>query len=508
MLSFNTTRALLCAGLLAAAGGAQAAPAGAITGTITDKASAAPIALESYPNVILYQCLNEGDTFCSGFTGFAEADASGAYSIPTADIPAGRYQLLAGAADYSYLYSATFDLAPGDGLKKKLQLSPLPVSISDVVPCETIASDGYCTIHYTLTSRLSKDKSVQLWAQLNGHGNMPAGTDYSTGDASYKALQVKLAAGASVAVTQAIYLGLRDPGSYAQVGLYASPAGQPYESIGYYSLGQLTLGSSGVIASTSAASLRQDQQRAARSRPQPSALQAGATASAPGAFIVGTLTAADTGAPLDVSLSPRIRLVPCLNPTDTYCSTPGGSGEWVYLDETGEYRLNTRAIVAGRYQIEAQVRSGYGLARSVAFDAPSQGSSRMDLVAPKPILGISNVGGCNVVISASGGCTLEYDATNNSGSEQTLWVWTKVGAYLSGSPLGVSEFTAGNGKTMQPQKLKIASGASVHMSQPVVLSAAPKAGSEFGLTLFVGPANDPAYVDSALSLGSVVVQAQ
>lgn len=502
---FKLARALLSAGLLATAGAAHsAAPAGAITGTITDKASAAPIAIESYPNVILYQCLNDGDTFCSGFTGFAEADASGAYSIATADIPAGRYQLLAGATDYSYLYSGTFDLAPGDGLKKKLQLSVLPVSFSEVTPCAAVGSDGCCEFHYTVTNRATSDKTVQVWAQINGHTNMPASdTGYSSGNASYKPMQLTLSAGQRLAVTQSVYLGVRDSGSYSLVALFASPVGQPSQTIGFYDAGKLTVRDGGVSAQSAIAMHQAEaaQQKQARS----AALQAGPSAQAPGAFIVGTITAADTGLPLDLSLSPRLRLVLCGEASDSYCSSTGG--EWIYLGETGEYRLNTKAIVAGRYQIEAQARSGYGLIRSAAFDAPSASSSRVDLVLPKPLLSIANASGCDAVLSTDSACTLEFDATNTSSTQQSLWVWVQVNGYLAGSPVGVAVFDGGSAKSMQPQKLVIEAGQTLRLSQLVTLSKSLKAGAEMGLQVYVGALKDPSHTNSSVTLGSFVVQA-
>lgn len=510
MQSFNTTRAcgaLLWAAALAAAGNVQAAaPAGVITGTITDKATAAPIAIESYPNVILYQCLNEGDTFCGGFTGFAEADASGAYSIATTDIPSGRYQLLAGATDYSYLYSGTFDLAPGDGLKKKLQLSLLPVSFGEVRPCTTVTAAGWCDFQYTVTNRTGADKTVQVWAQLNGHTNMPAtDTGYSSGNGNYKPMQLTLPAGQSQVVTQSVYLGVRDSGSYSLIALYASPVGQPNQTIGFYDAGKLTVRDSGVSAQSAVEMHKAEAAQRAAKTASGSALQAGPAASAPGAFIVGTLTAADTGLPIDLSLSPRIRLVLCGEAADAYCSSTGG--EWVYLGETGEYRLNTKAIGVGRYQIDAQARSGYGITRSAAFDAPTTSSSRVNLVLPKPLLTLSNIAGCGQVIATDSSCTLEFDATNTTGDKQTLWIWAQVNGYLAGSPVGVAIYDAGSAKSMKPQTLEIEAGQTLHLTQLVTLSKSLKAGAEMGLQVYVGSVNDPAHADSATSLGSVVIQA-
>jgi hypothetical protein len=499
--------ALFTSLLLAAAGAAQAQT---VTGKITDKATGAPIPLDAAPNVILEQCVGDSDTFCTNFIDFAEADDKGKFTISTDAAPPGRYQLLAGATDYSYKYSQTFDLVTGGSYSMNLPMQPLPVAYSDVTACATIDAGGYCVFTYKLTNRTSKVINAQIWAQIDGHTNMAGGvTDYSSGNGSFNPATITLDPGVATDVSQSIYLGVRDAGSYSQLSLNVSQAGQPNETIGFYDAGKLTDEGGGSVTQQLMTPAALAAQKAASPKSATrGALQAGkaSSAAAPGAFIKGTLTASDTGLPLDVSLSPHINLVTCNQPTDEFCS--GSSGDAVFLNETGEYRLNTKAIPAGRYQIAAAARStDYGVIRSIAFDAPSGSSYMLDLALPTPKLKLANPVGCETISASEGACQLGFDATNNTTQAQTLWVWVQVNAYLSGSPVGVSIYTAGSKKGMTPQKVKIAAGETVHLLQTVTFSKDLKAGSQNQMRAYVGTLNDPSHTDSTFTLGTYVVTA-
>lgn len=491
----------------------------AVTGTMVDAQTQQPIALPNYPNVILYQCLRAGDTFCTGFVGFAEAGADGRYTIPTGDVPAGRYQLLAGASDYSYTYSPTFELATGGALQKDLTLSTLPLAFGDVLPCTAVDAGGWCRFEYTLSNRSATSQAVQVWAHAFGHTNMPApDAGYSSGDGSFDPMQVTLAAGEARRIVQAIYLGVRDAGSTSSISFYASPVGQANSSLGYFDAGVLADhgGQVGLLrrsarieqarAGTQARRLTARTAAPAALSTQAAADAAAATAAtAIGPFFFGIVTAADTGAPVDLSLSPRMRLVTCALPTDEFCAQ--SSGEFVYLDESGRFRLNTSAVVPARYQIEAQARSGYGLARSPAFDAPAASGGLLNLVLPKPILALANVSGCEAVDPADGGCTIAYDVTNTTPRPQSLSVWLQVNAYLSGSDVGFSTFVAGDPAKMAPTAVRLKAGQTLRLQQRVSLSQALKAGAEGELRVYVGAPRDPSHADAFTSLGYYTVTA-
>jgi len=492
--------ALLGAGLMCAFGTARA---GSISGHIVDGSTQQPIALEDYPFVVLYQCADPGDQFCNGFTNAAEADAAGLYSMSTDDVPTGNYQLVTGASDYGYDYSAQFTLTAGQDQTSDITLKPLPIAFSAVSPCKTVDAEGWCLSHYSITNRSDATVVGQLWAQVNGHTNMPAtDTGYSSGNGSFYPNKFELAPGASMQRTHSIYLGKdRDSGSYSLVSLWASLAGQPNETIGFSDLGKLTVSAGGVSQSLMSPAARE---KALNRKTATPALQSGrASRSGPGWVLFGTLTAADTGSPLPTSNSPRIRLVGCSQADDAYCS--GSSGEWVYLGDTGEYRLNTKAIVAGRYQIDAQARSGYGITRSLAFDAPTTYSQRVDLVLPQPILSFANVSGCETLYSSTHQCMLSFDVTNTTQQHQSLSLWVQVNVYTSGSPNGVSVYTAGTPGSMLQQWVRIDAGQTLHLQQPVSFSRNLKSGAELEMRAYVGAAQDPAYADAYYSFGNYSV---
>ena len=500
MSSYRLLPTLLGASLLS---GLVPAHAGSISGHILDSATQQPIALEAYPFVVLYQCSDPGYQFCNGFTNAAEADATGLYSISTDEVAAGNYQLVTGASDYGYSYSAQFTLASGQDQTSDIVLHPLPIAFSAVSPCKNVDEQGWCVTHYTITNRSEAPVVGQLWAQVNGHTNMPStDTSYSSGNGSFYPNKFELAPGASLQRTHSIYLGKNlDPGSYSLVSLWASLAGQPNETIGYADLGKLTVSDNGVSQSLVSRATRE--QVLNRHAATPTLQSAPSARTGPGWVLFGTLTAADTGAPIPSANSPRIRLVACNQAGDTYCS--GSSGEWVYLGDTGEYRLNTKAIVPGRYQIDAQARSGYGITRSLAFDAPSSYSQRVDLVLPKPLLSFANVSGCEALYSSTHQCTLSFDVTNTSAQRQSLSLWVQVNAYTSGSPNGVSVYTAGTPGSMLQRWLRIDAGQTVHLQQPVSFSRELKSGAELEMRAYVGAAQDPARADSFYTLGNYSV---
>jgi hypothetical protein len=472
-----------------------------ISGVMTDVHTQAPLSLDRYPNVILYQCMEQGDRFCTGFTGFAEAAADGSFSVPTAGIPAGRYQLLAGASDYSYTYSATFTLAPGGVLQKDLRLAPLPVAFDDIQPCAQRTADGWCRFEYTLTNRTARPLQTEVWAQIYSHTNMPApDAGYVSGNASFDPMLVDLAAGQARRVSQSVFLGVRDAGSNSLTSLYAAPKGQPNQTNGFHDVGLLTDRGGAITAQRApAAALRAAQQASKVGRASNGALAAAQAPLAIGPFIVGKVIAEDTRQPAPVSLSPRTRLITCAQPTDAYCSAE--TGEFVYLGDTGEYQLNTSAVVPGRYQIEAQARGGYGYVRSAAFDAPAAAGAIVNLVLPTPTFSVTNASGCETIDPADGGCTLAFDVTNTTKRTQSMWLWTQVNAYLSGSDVGVAVFVAGGSTSMTPSTVSLAAGATKRIEQRVTLGQRLKAGAEGELRVYVGRRNDPSYADSYMSLG-------
>ncbi|GAA0763572.1 hypothetical protein LRH25_29775 [Ideonella azotifigens] len=508
MLFSLHSRALGAAALLGAMA-VGAAHAGAVSGTLLDDQGHA-IDASLWPFVALYQCDVSGteQDFCTAFANGGGVLDDGTWAIATDGLPAGKYQLVAGANDFSTKYTKHFKLEAEGTLQQALLLKPLQIAFAEFNPCTTL-NNGWCDIGYQVTNHSTKDVKTQVWAQVTARTNMPTpDTQYSSGNGGYKPTVLTLAAGETRQVTQSVYVGTRDTGAYSIVSFFASPPGQPNQTTGFSQgvrLAQTPGGVESQLQGVAQQLVAQQPGRTAAAKARQGALQAGKAAAAKGTFIVGTLTAADTGVPLPVALSPRMNLWICLRETDEFCSQE--PGEFVYLDETGKYQLNTTQVPAGRYQFEAQARGGYGIARSPAFNAPTSANQRIDLSLSLPPMAVANVSGCDTVTTEAGACTLSVDLANTTGAPLEMWTWVNVNAYMSGSPLGVAIFTAGTEQSMKPSLIKLDAGQTKTLQFPLALSKKLKSGAEGGLRLYMGRKSDPSYAEASVVIGNFFVTA-
>ncbi len=140
-------------------------------------------------------------------------------------------------------------------------------------------------------------------------------------------------------------------------------------------------------------------------------------------------------------------------------------------------------------------------------NAPAASGSVVNLVLPTPKLKVGNPSGCEAIDPADGGCTVAFDVTNATSRAQSMWLWTEVNAYLSGSDVGVSVFVAGSPARMTPVAVQLAPGATTRVEQRVTLGRRLRAGAEGELRVYAGRRNDPSYADSYTSLGNYRISA-
>jgi len=111
------------------------------------------------------------------------------------------------------------------------------------------------------------------------------------------------------------------------------------------------------------------------------------------------------------------------------------------------------------------------------------------------------------VVATAGACEVSFDAINTTSQDQRLAVWVQVSAYLSGSAVGVAVFDGGTPESMSPQTLVIKAGDTYRMTMPITFGSKLRAGAQGDLRVYMGRADDPAYVDAYMVLGSYTVTA-
>jgi hypothetical protein len=474
-----------------------------IFGSVSDSATQQPFPAEAFPTVYLQRCVNAGDTLCTEFTGAVEPAADGSYRFTADSYAPGDYQLWAIAADQQYQRSMPFTVSGSEDHAIDLALQLLPVKLGDIQSCSSISADGYCKVSYTLSNVSAVKQELQVWVLASANSDIaPGWSQYSYGNGSNAAMSVSLKPGKTQQLKQSIYVGKGLPkGAYTSLNIYASLKGHVQQTVIDDFLP--TVVSS---AETSAQTIHpaQEQKKIAAAHARKGALSSGAAKPGDRKLLLGSVVAADTGAPVPLDDAPSVRLMSCDQPDYDYCRFIEGDAQ--PLPEDGTFRVNLSSLPAGRYQIETLASSHYGYAYSQTFDAPVAASFKMSLQMPRLVVDLDKATLCSAVPLAD--CKLKYTLRNTTAVDQTVSLWLYTSTVQSESQAGGSVYSINqNGKTnVAPMTVTIPANQTLLVKQAVGMADLP-AGAVGNLRLFVASAGDIADALAYFKLGQYTISA-
>lgn len=448
--------------------GAPSVPVIAFSGNLTDAVTGQPLTRDDFAVVNLMSCPSTDYQLCTTYSAQGIPDANGHYAIAQA-LPPGAYQIRV-LADNHASYSAAPVMVTGSegAATRDYALSPLPVVVSDVTPCQTLETNGLCTYSYVLTNTTTGTLETSVWSQADQgpNGTPMFRSNYTLGKPTRAPIAVTLAAGASKKVVQSLPLRGVPAGSTGDVNIYAAARGQQTATIGYgfgfnYTV---TAANQAVATARSAGPARPGAARQLHaSKSKVASTPAGL------ARITGVAIDPATRQPItDGSVSVQLQM--CQDATFDLCM---GTVGLFTVDANGHYSHSARSLAPGRYQIWAFRQDGntYGLNYSRAFDYDG-GIATVNVSAAKAPIEYGPVSACAGADALPVGatCVATYDLTNVTSAPLTVDLWAVVSTSDNGSAKGYSQYDVGIDGSSQLQSITIAPGATVTVSHNIPLS--------------------------------------
>ena len=469
--------------------GTPTVPVVAFSGTLTDAVTGRTLTRNDFAVVNLMSCPSADYQICTTYSAQGIPDANGHYSIAQA-LPPGTYQIRVIADNHAGYNSAPFTVTGFEGAAtRNYALSPLPVVVSAVTPCQTMDSGGNCTYSYVLTNTTGGTLQTSVWSEVDqANGSPMFGALYTLGKPTRAPMAVTLAPGASKTVVQSIPLRGMPSGSWGYVYVYAAAGSNQTETIGFaYGFNYtVTAANRGVTSQRSAGAMRPATARRLQGTVQNVPAPAGALE-----VIGGVALDPVTRQPItDGSVAVQLQM--CQDPTFELCM---GTVGLFNVDANGRYYHSARGMAPGRYQIWAFRQDGttYGLTYGRAFDY-SGGSAMVNVAAAKAPLNYGPVAACAGADALSVGapCTATYALTNVTSAPLTVELWAVVSTSENGSAYGFSQFDVGVDGSSQRRSLTIAPGATVTVSHNIPVSQQLRSGTSANTQFFASVPGKPA----------------
>ena len=125
---------------------------GSISGQITDAVTGSPLRGDTSPfaSIVLFRCDDtpESDPNCifNSQLSFPPVDAEGRYYFDRdflgQPLKVKRYKILASANQYEDFFSEPFQTIENENRIENIELQPLPVDFSNIIPCNNIPAEG------------------------------------------------------------------------------------------------------------------------------------------------------------------------------------------------------------------------------------------------------------------------------------------------------------------------------------------------------------------------------
>ena len=461
-----------------------AAHAAVVGGSIVDAATGSAPPAGTFVAVSLLQCSHDGNALCDLPVDFVQS-RDGSYRFRDTLAP-GHYQVSVTADGYQLAAPAPFTVVAQENHRVDVSLAALPVAYSNPVGCAAPDARGLCHVAFDLRNTSGAEQDLDAWVVVATTGPVPAGwSRFAAGDRSAAPRRVRLAAGETRTVKEAVYVGRDEPkGALATLELYVSPHGAPDHTLVYDFLPTVYFG---VPAGTAA-------ERPARPAAKPAAGQR--------TTVTFRVTDAQTGQPLPLSAKPMSRLMACNENDDTYCRWI--EGDAVPLPESGVAVVDVTGLFPGRYQFQTYAGDNYAYTYSATFDVPLVSSRVVAQPMARMPVAIDGATTCDAVPVDQ--CVLRYTLRNTTDREQraALWLYDNM---LSGEfSVGSSVFGQGRGGVpgAAPITVTLLPGETRTVAQPAGLGALAS-GSSGWLQLYVGDRADPAYGEGFYRLGNYTI---
>jgi hypothetical protein len=470
--------------------GAPSVPVIAFSGNLTDAVTGRPLTRDDFAVLNLMSCPSVAYQICTTYSAQGIPDANGHYAIAQA-LPPGVYQIRVIADNHAGYNSAPFIVSGFEGAAtRNYALSPLPVVVADVTPCQTMATNGICTYSYVLTNTTTGTLETSVWSQADQgpNGTPMFRANYTLGKPTRAPIAITLAPGASRKVVQALPLRGVPAGSIGSVNVYAATRDHQTDSLGY-AFGfnyTVTAANKAVTAVRSAGPARPDVARQLHGTTRK-------VASMPEApeLISGVAVDPVTRQPIiDGSVSVQLQM--CQDPSFDLCM---GTVGLFNVDANGRYTHSARSLAPGRYQIWAFRQDGttYGLNYSRAFDYAG-GIATVNVVAAKAPVVYGPVAACAGAdaLPVGAACVATYDLTNVTSAPLTVDLWAVVSSSENGSAYGFSQYDVGVDGSSQLRSLTISPGATVKVSHTIPLSQQLLSGASANTEFFASVPGKPA----------------
>lgn len=472
--------------------GAPTGPVVGMSGRLTDATTGRPLTRDDFAVVDLMSCPSADYRICTTYTAQGIPDADGRYVMAQA-VPAGVYQIRVRADNHAAYNSAPFTInGPTGAAVRDYALPPLPVVVSDVTPCETLASGGQCSYTYRLTNSTASAIQAQVWSQIDQgpNGSPMFSSRYTLGTPSHAALTVPLAPGASREITQSIPLRGVPSGSSGYVYLYAATLGNQTNTIGYgYGFNYTVTAKDPSVKAVRAMRPLRPLQPLVTRPPQPGTRTAAAQPAGP-QLIAGVAVDPVTRQPItDGSVS--VQLQACQDPSYDLCM---GTVGLFTVDANGRFAHGARRLSPGRYQLWAfrQDDTTYGLNYSRPFNFDG-GTAIVNIAAAKAPVKYGPIRACPgaLALPAGADCTATYELTNVTSSSLTLDLWAVLSSSETGSAQGFSQYDVGTDGTGRHRSVTIEPGATLTVSHRIPVGSQLPPGTYANLEFFASEPGKP-----------------
>ncbi|GAA0754519.1 hypothetical protein LRH25_28840 [Ideonella azotifigens] len=448
--------------------GPPTVPVIAFSGNLTDAVTGLPLTKADFAVVNLMSCPSADYQICTTYSAQGIPDANGHYAIAQA-LPPGVYQIRVLADNHASKNLAPVTVTGFEGKStKNYALAPLPMVVSDMTPCQTIAAGGSCKYSYVLSNTTSKTLKTSVWSQTEQgpNGSPMFRTNYTMGKSTSAPMAIKLAPGESKKVTQSMSLSDMLSGSTGALYVYASTADDQTNTIGYgYGFNYTVTAADKAVSTVRSAQAM----KPLMARQLQATARSGPAASAASDVISGVALDPVTNQPITDG-SVAVQLQGCQDPSLDLCM---GTKALFTVDANGKYSYNARRLAPGHYQLWAFRQDGttYGLNYSQAFDYAG-GAATVDITAAKAPVKYGPVTACAGADALPVGtpCKATYDLTNVTSAPLTVDLWAVVSTYETGSVQGYSQYSVGVDGSSTLSSVTIAPGATLTVSHSLPLA--------------------------------------
>jgi hypothetical protein len=149
-------------------------PIGSISGRIVDARTGEPLPGNEPPFAFAELLLCEGD-FCESVS-FQSADGEGRFRFERdfndQPLPVGTYQVVASANEFEPAQTDQFEVGEGEDFDVgDIPLQPVPISFSDIQPCEDLLPQGdICRYSVQVTNNTDAPVRGLAWSLVDGFG--------------------------------------------------------------------------------------------------------------------------------------------------------------------------------------------------------------------------------------------------------------------------------------------------------------------------------------------------